>query len=1037
MNLRYLFPLLTLFFWLSVNAGNPIFNAGFELTDAGYKCVRYLRPDRNPELKFIRPELSSSSHSGSGCSLKIPNPFAEAVEFSSEEFKLKPNQKYCFSLWMRSSAKDYPVRISVVSVKSKWCPLVNKGATLTEKWKRYSFAFKTSADKKFDYYHVRILFGKKDCPADIYFDDFQINSGSQPANESREYDIEGIVDCSRVYVKNNDSSKNKVSVRLINHSSKSVKDNYKLEIQNKYTKKKVLSKTLRHELLPGKAVEIKLDLSKDLAFGVYTVKLLAAGKCKAKFIPGQFAVIGRYKSGSIDLDRDFCVSLNQSVEVSPPSWVPGVFATDEIAEGAKTSFGVNEEYELLEKMGCRLVRLWSPGAVRWAKMEAEQGKFDFSPLELELAIARKHNMKILPVLGCMDFLDPRRPRVYGLGSLPDWLKKKSRIEKKFPLKHKYRNGVVYLPPMDLWRKYLSAAAHHFKGRISHYEIMNEPNLIFKNSSEYVQYLEGAWEVLKGVDKDSKVIGLCVTGDLGGAPTSFLGSCLKLGALKYCDIVSFHPYNARDLSSTVRADNQINEMKNLCKNFGGKAYPLWNTELYYLHGRDSQNFAATRCEPYHVARRFLTDLGEGLGQSITLPASIIWESMTLENQLNQSVKNGDCPSGAYVVYNALARHFEGATAVAKIRWKPDCICYVYKRRGKYIAAFWSYGELRGLELKLNLSGMQTELYDIFGNPVKVAGDSLNIGFSPLYIMLKGAFDKEKFIAAMKSAKVSMGQPVAASGNAKLYSDGDQKYIAVGLKNCSGEALNCRVVLNRDERVLKMNGYEQKTVCFPVTYKVPRKVTLKVLCKGNEQRFPIKIAEESPVYVIPADGEGNFIQLVNAKGKKDPDFKAEYKVAVKGDDLVFTFKVNDSSDSGISPKRKYWEKDGIELFFDVAPFTIPLKYGIKDQRKFTGRAFIIPNKNTANNLVIWNCPSSKEFRYKYLKCSIKKDGNGYQAELKVALKALKLQKPLAGKSFGLGLKVNNAPASGKTESSLLWSKTDKLHKHRYSFGIIKFQ
>ena len=96
MNLRYLFPLLTLFFWLSVNAGNPIFNAGFELTDAGYKCVRYLRPDRNPELKFIRPELSSSSHSGSGCSLKIPNPFAEAVEFSSEEFKLKPNQKYCF-----------------------------------------------------------------------------------------------------------------------------------------------------------------------------------------------------------------------------------------------------------------------------------------------------------------------------------------------------------------------------------------------------------------------------------------------------------------------------------------------------------------------------------------------------------------------------------------------------------------------------------------------------------------------------------------------------------------------------------------------------------------------------------------------------------------------------------------------------------------------------------------------------------------------------------------------------------------------------
>ena len=104
----------------------PIFNGGFELGGAGYKCVRYIRPDTNPDLKYLPVVLDDKTFMTGKAALRIPNPYAEAIEFSSEEFWLEPAREYTLTVNAKTSAAKYPMRVSVVSVKDKWSVHINE-----------------------------------------------------------------------------------------------------------------------------------------------------------------------------------------------------------------------------------------------------------------------------------------------------------------------------------------------------------------------------------------------------------------------------------------------------------------------------------------------------------------------------------------------------------------------------------------------------------------------------------------------------------------------------------------------------------------------------------------------------------------------------------------------------------------------------------------------------------------------------------------------------------------------------------------------
>jgi hypothetical protein len=316
----------------------------------------------------------------------------------------------------------------------------------------------------------------------------------------------------------------------------------------------------------------------------------------------------------------------------------------------------------------------------------------------------------------------------------------------FPLKRKYWKGAGYLPPVPLWKRYVGEVARRYRGKISHYEIMNEPNLIFHDSSDYLVYLKAAYEEIKAADPAAKVVGLCCTGDLGGNVQGFLKDALEQGAAEYCDVISFHPYNAANLSTRLAADRQIESLRKLIRRYTDKEIPLWNTELYFLTGKGRSNAQKGVAGPQDVAKRFLIDLGEGLGQSITVTQSSLWtyaDSPHIHFDFSRFM-----PSSKLVACNALARLFQGAKPVEKLRLPGDVICYVFQQHGTYRAALWTYGTSPDVQATLAFGEDEPILYDLFGNPMPLSGKTLTLTSAPVYLESKSG-DLAGFLRTLRS------------------------------------------------------------------------------------------------------------------------------------------------------------------------------------------------------------------------------------------------------------------------------------------------
>ena len=707
---------------------NLMSNSGFELGSAGYHCLKHLRLDTNPKLTYEGPVADTSTYVSGEQSLKIPNRFAEAMYLSSDPAKIKPETAYTLSVWLKSSVDSYPVML-IAKSSTRWVTFGIRKFNIGKKWTRYVLNFKT--DKEDDYFKFCMLAGKESVPCGIWLDDLSVTANKE-MKTGDPVAVEGYVAIDKLHIRNDTFKAASASMKLLNNLSKKISFKLGLNVADRYTGKTVFSKNISIELLPKERKSI--DFTLPVANGGYVITPFTVDNVKSKFIPSLFAIAGEYKQQPVDVNETFCIGLNAiPTTVELPVWAL-VFG-EKIASGIQAASPVSERFDLMGKMGCRLFRLWEAGNMRWSEMEPEEGKFDFTPIDRTLNFTEKYGINVLMVLGNMDFVDINTGKPYFAGSLPEWLKNKSSIREKFPIKRKYTKGKVYLPPQASWEKYVGEIIKHCRGRVSHYEIMNEPNLIFSNPNEYTDYVKTAWKVLQKYDQTSKLLGPGVTGDLGGSPASFLGKYIAGGGLKYVDIVSFHPYNARELSSLIPADKQIEEFKTLCEDAGSKKYPLWNTELYYLFGPEGGSLSDEKLsKAHHSARRILTDLGEGVKQSICQPISVLWDSKIHPGQMGYPHLE-QIPSSMYVTLNTLARFFEGAKPIGKRRWLDRVICYVYEQRdGHYIAAFWNYREKTGggLQLQLPDNAGNFELFDMFGNKQPLKGRSLEVGTAPMYI-----------------------------------------------------------------------------------------------------------------------------------------------------------------------------------------------------------------------------------------------------------------------------------------------------------------
>jgi putative glycosyl hydrolase len=199
-------------------------------------------------------------------------------------------------------------------------------------------------------------------------------------------------------------------------------------------------------------------------------------------------------------------------------------------------------------------RLWD-ASVSWPALEASPNQWTFATLDSSVALAEQEGAEILLPLGLTPAWAssrPDEPSAYGPGNAA--------------------------PPLNLddWRTYVRTVATRYRGRITHYEIWNEPNLtpFFSGSVQDMLALASeAYRILKEVDPENVVVSPSATS--GEAGLRWLEGYLGRGGRDVCDIVGFHFYTGGQPPETIRRLALL--ARRVLDRTGAGSKPLWNTE----------------------------------------------------------------------------------------------------------------------------------------------------------------------------------------------------------------------------------------------------------------------------------------------------------------------------------------------------------------------------------------------------------------------------------------------------------------------------
>ena len=243
------------------------------------------------------------------------------------------------------------------------------------------------------------------------------------------------------------------------------------------------------------------------------------------------------------------------------------------------------------------VRLWDAG-VSWRDLEPSPGKWDFSRLDAHVARAAKGRKDVVMVLGVTPLWASKRPLEdgnYGQGSAAE--------------------------PKDLrtWRAYVRKLAIRYKGKITKWELYNEPNakLMFSGQpGTMVTMAQQAWIELKAVSAGNFVISPGVVTRTTNSP-KWLDTYLQLGGSRYANAIGAHFYvKARERpEDTLR---YLAIIRAIMRARGVSHLPLWNTESGYGRWNPTdpsthEVYAGTISQAY-VARTYVLMAAGGVARS---------------------------------------------------------------------------------------------------------------------------------------------------------------------------------------------------------------------------------------------------------------------------------------------------------------------------------------------------------------------------------------------------------------------------------------
>ncbi len=256
--------------------------------------------------------------------------------------------------------------------------------------------------------------------------------------------------------------------------------------------------------------------------------------------------------------------------------------------------------------------------------------------------------------------------------------------------------------MEGWKNFTAKIAEHFKGRVTHWEIWNEPNItgFWKpgkpDAASYVKLVEQTAPLIRQRVPGAVLIG----GAFAGIPMDYYKTCLDAGLAKHVDKISYHPY--RPLPEKGY-EEEITKMRELLAQHDAAHVKLWQGENGCPSKKGSsgalsqQDWNETRQAKW-VTRRILSDLRLELELTSYF---LIVDLVGYRGKVNLKglLRGGDyTPKPAYYAYQNLCALFDAETRRFKAKFKIEgagetkTVAAGFKRGGKPMVAYWALEDL---------------------------------------------------------------------------------------------------------------------------------------------------------------------------------------------------------------------------------------------------------------------------------------------------------------------------------------------------------
>ncbi|MGQ9648535.1 MAG: beta-galactosidase [Phycisphaerae bacterium] len=352
---------------------------------------------------------------------------------------------------------------------------------------------------------------------------------------------------------------------------------------------------------------------------------------------------------------------------------------------------MNEVASLARRAGVK----WTREEIDWHRTEPKKGEFDWKFYDDLVDVAHTNGIS-----------------VYGLLCYWSYYSKKDTLE-----------GV------EEYCQWARQVVRHYKDRIKHWEIWNEPNIFFWSGPKelYFTMLSKAYDAIKAEDPEAQVLG-CST---AGIDVDFIKRTMDAGG-KF-DALTIHPYRGElnDLQF-------IQELRDVKKLVGGR--PVWITEMGWpserVYGRTEREQAS------YVARTYLTAVASGA------VASVSWYDFRNDgndpyyNEFNFGMVRNDLrPKPAYGALATIANTLAGMRVTEQIELGPDAYAFRFSDDKYDVVAVCTPQNGRLLAFR---GEQKTEILSIFGeSAVSAMADGICVvcleAGMPVYIRGKAGFD----------------------------------------------------------------------------------------------------------------------------------------------------------------------------------------------------------------------------------------------------------------------------------------------------------